>query len=227
MLARSLSLAIQPAVRLAPVAALRAAHGCCMLAIETDRDESVVDGWKHDLPNALTMARVLAIPLLLGIFHRKQHTLVPAAIFFACAITDFFDGYLARRWNVFSDFGAFLDPVADKLLVCACLALLSGAFGAVVALPTAVIVCREVAVSALREWMGAQGAREAVAVGFAGKVKTTAQMAALQLLLLSLGMPAVAAVRTAGIWLLYVAAVLSCTSASGYFAVAMPLLKRK
>ena len=178
--------------------------------------------WREDVPNALTMSRVLAVPLMLCTFHQSPKIL-PAIIFGVCSLTDWLDGHLARRWQAHSDFGAFLDPVADKLLVCASLSLLSGAIGAVVSLPTAIIVCREVAVSALREWMGARGSREVVAVGASGKVKTAAQMVALQLLLLSLALDQ-AAMRRGGLLLLYVAALLSCTSAVGYFAAAWPRL---
>lgn len=195
------------------------------------------------------MGRVAAVPLLVGAFYwapthaniRPRARLLPAFIFALCALTDWLDGFLARRWSVNSEFGGFLDPVADKLLVCACLCLLSGAQGAIIALPTAVIVCREVAVSALREWMGARGERASVAVGFAGKVKTAAQMVALQLLLLAppppkelLAMasligataPPSSLLRNAGLVLLYAATVLGCTSAAGYFQAAWPLLSR-
>ena len=205
--------------------------------------------WRDDVPNALTMGRVAAVPILIGAFYcvplytnSNPHVrLLPAFIFALCAFTDWLDGFLARRWSVNSEFGAFLDPVADKLLVCTCLCLLSGAQGAIVALPTAVIVSREVAVSALREWMGARGERDSVAVGFAGKVKTAAQMVALQLLLLApppprelLAMasligaaaPPSSLLRNAGLVLLYAATVLGCTSAAGYFKAAWPLLSR-
>jgi CDP-diacylglycerol--glycerol-3-phosphate 3-phosphatidyltransferase len=218
--------------------------------------------WRADLPNALTIARVAAVPALTCAFYCRPwaRARIPAAIFALCALTDWLDGYLARKWDVNSAFGAFLDPVADKVLVCTCLVLLSGALGAVVALPTAVIVCREVSVSALREWMGQRGERAAVAVGYAGKVKTAAQMVALQLLLLadyaaapgaaaaaqtahalSLAAPlssmrslaaallvgaCAAPMRAIGLALLYVATLLSCTSAAGYFTAAAGSLLR-
>ena len=188
--------------------------------------------WRSDIPNALTAARVLAIPLLVAAFYGTRHygvrPLLPAYIFAACAITDWLDGYLARRWEVSSELGAFLDPVADKLLVCTCLALLAGDLGAIVALPTSVVVSREVAVSALREWMSARGARASVAVGSWGKVKTASQMVALQLLLVAAPIATfshrAAVVLRVGLALLYVAAVLSWTSAWGYFTSAAPLL---
>jgi len=205
-------LAPLPTLRWSPVAAVPMA---CATA---------VDDWRQDVPNGLTVARVLAVPLLAAVFYtRRGPSCAPASLFAACAATDWLDGYLARRWEVNSAFGAFLDPVADKLLVCACLVMLSGTLGAAVALPTAVIVCREVAVSALREWMGAQGSSDAVAVGWWGKVKTATQMAALLLLLLACPGP-LGVLQPWGLALLYTSAVLACTSASGYVAAAWPLL---
>ena len=185
--------------------------------------------WRNRIPNALTVARVLAVPVLaIAFYGGRRVRALPAYLFAACSLTDWLDGYLARRWAVTSELGAFLDPVADKLLVCTCLALLSGELGAVVALPTALIVCREVAVSALREWMGARGARAAVAVGPWGKVKTATQMVALQLLLIAAPYAALSAraavLLHAGLALLLAATVLTWTSAWGYFAAAAPLL---
>ena len=96
--------------------------------------EAGAASWRDGVPNALTAARVAAIPVLVATFYnRRSSPWLPASIFAACAATDFLDGYLARRWAVHSDLGAFLDPVADKLLVCSCLVLLAGALGAVVA----------------------------------------------------------------------------------------------
>ena len=191
---------------------------------------TTVDDWRQGVPNALTCGRVLAIPLLAAAFcfrgRSSTAARAPAAIFAACAATDWLDGYLARRWGAASPLGAFLDPVADKLLVCTCLVLLSGALGAVVSLPTAIIVCREVAVSALREWMGARGQGAVVAVGWQGKVKTATQMTALTLLLLARsGTDQV--IRQVGLLLLYVAAILTCTSAMGYAVAAWPALTER
>ena len=183
--------------------------------------------WRDGIPNTLTVSRVVAVPLLVCAFYsqRARVARLPAAIFAACALTDWLDGFLARRWDVFSDFGAFLDPVADKVLVCTCLVLLSGELGAAVAVPTALVVCREVAVSALREWMGARGQRAAVAVGKWGKIKTACQMVALQLLLLAYASAAAEQrLMAAGLALLYAATVLTWTSAWGYFVAAAPLL---
>ncbi|KAL3902677.1 MAG: hypothetical protein SGPRY_011968 [Prymnesium sp.] len=108
---------------------------------------------------------------------------VPPLLFLLCSFSDALDGALARRWH--SEFGSFLDPVADKLLVCSTLSLLSGTLGAAVAIPTACIVSREIAISALREWMAGKGRRGEVAVGVWGKLKTASQMSALLLLLLA------------------------------------------
>ena len=189
--------------------------------------EAGAASWRDGVPNALTAARVAAIPVLVATFYnRRSSPWLPASIFAACAATDFLDGYLARRWAVHSDLGAFLDPVADKLLVCSCLVLLAGALGAAVAVPTAVIVCREVTISALREWMGARGHSAAVAVGWWGKLKTATQMVALLLLLLACP-GKLTALQPWGLGLLYAAAVLACTSASGHVATAWPLMAPK
>ena len=202
-------------------------HGAVLPAVTAIRrtSECVIASanWRDDVPNALTVTRVLAVPVLLCMYGACAAPAwsclqrAPAAVFAACACTDGLDGYLARRWDAQSEFGAFLDPVADKLLVCACLALLAGSLGTVVALPAAIVVCREVAVSALREWMGERGHRAVVAVGRWGKVKTATQMVSMQLLLLSVFDVTAVRLRWTGVMLLYAAAVLSCTSAAGYF----------
>jgi phosphatidylglycerophosphate synthase len=116
--------------------------------------ESALTEWQRQLPNALTLARVLAIPPFVAAFCSPvaARRAVPAALFAILSVTDFADGYLARRWEVQTEFGAFLDPVADKLLVCTALILLSATLGLCVALPAIVIICREVAVSGLREY---------------------------------------------------------------------------
>ena len=106
-----------------------------------------------NIPNILTLIRVALIPIFILLFYMPFHWsyLAAAVVFTLASITDWLDGYLARKLQQSTPFGAFLDPVADKLLVCACLVVLSGAMGAVVAVPTAIIVSREIAVSALRE----------------------------------------------------------------------------
>ena len=141
--------------------------------------------------------------------------------------------YLARRWGVESAFGAFLDPVADKLMVATALVLLAGRFGQWVAIPAAVILVREIAVSALREWMAQQGLRNVVKVGFAGKCKTTLQMISIAVLLLAptaslIQAPGVAlsagALVRSGTVLLNVAMLLTVTSGLAYFSAAWPYL---
>lgn len=135
-----------------------------------------------NIPNALTMMRILLIPVLVVVFYFPfpNHLLVAAGIFAFAAITDWFDGYLARRMNQMTPFGAFLDPVADKLMVAVALVLLverhsTPAF----TLAACVIIGREIVISALREWMAELGKRTSVAVSFVGKVKTAFQMVAI------------------------------------------------
>lgn len=142
-----------------------------------------------NLPNALTLLRVGLIPFFILFFYMPQpwSNLVAAAIFVVAALTDLLDGYLARKLNVCSKFGAFLDPVADKIMVCVALVLLVGYFAkyeakyftfisVIVGLCACVIVSREIVISALREWMAEVGNRAKVAVSWIGKWKTAIQM---------------------------------------------------
>ena len=124
-----------------------------------------VQPWQARLPNQLTFCRVAAVPVLAAAFYAPQAAAarVPAMLFGVIAFTDFLDGFLARRWQVESALGAFLDPVADKFVVCTTFVLLSGALGAVVAAPTALVICREIGVSALRERLAALGAAKSAA----------------------------------------------------------------
>jgi len=137
-------------------------------------------------PNLVTLSRIILIPLLIGIFYAPlsadTQNITATAVFIFAGITDWLDGYLARRLNQISAFGAFLDPVADKLIVVsALLALLYlNRVDVIVAL---IIVGREIAISALREWMAKVGQAKSVAVAFIGKLKTVAQMVAIPLLL--------------------------------------------
>ncbi|WP_018410330.1 CDP-diacylglycerol--glycerol-3-phosphate 3-phosphatidyltransferase [Methyloversatilis thermotolerans] len=141
------------------------------------------------LPTALTWARILLIPLFVGVFFVPDHTLslheknvFATTVFVVAAITDWLDGYLARTLNQTSSFGAFLDPVADKLMVAAALIMLVelSRTSTVIAL---IIIGREITISALREWMAKVGASRSVAVSMIGKIKTTAQMIAIPMLL--------------------------------------------
>ena len=128
----------------------------------------------HKLPNYLTYARCLAIPALIVQFYTSTHmdkNIHSSLIFAIASITDYLDGYLARRWDICSPFGAFLDPVADKLMVSTALILLTGKYGYIIAVPSSIILAREIAVSALREWMASRGKRDSVKVGMQGKVR--------------------------------------------------------
>lgn len=177
-------------------------------------------------PNLLTMLRILLIPVFVVVFYLQQWwaPYVAAAVFGAAALTDWLDGYLARRWNQTSPLGAFLDPVADKLMVAVALVLLVQFDPRpLLALPAVVIIGREITVSALREWMAEIGARAKVAVSMTGKIKTTAQMISIVLLILHDTVFG-AAVYVLGILLLQVAAVLTLWSMFLYLRAAWPSL---
>ncbi len=180
-----------------------------------------------NLPNLLTWLRVLAIPLFVALYYLP---LAPATVdlaatllFIAAAITDWVDGYLARRLGQTSSFGAFLDPVADKLLVSAALIVLV-ALGRVDALIALIIIGREITISALREWMAQIGARASVAVNSIGKLKTVAQLVAIPMLLYHSPIAALDCTLI-GTWLLYGAAVLTVWSMLYYLRRAWPYLK--
>ncbi len=181
-----------------------------------------------NLPNLLTWLRVLLIPIFVGVFLLgfKNSHLIVTILFAVAAVTDWLDGYLARRWNQTSSFGAFLDPVADKLMVSSALLLIVQAdprwFLAVAAL---VIINREITISALREWMASLGERGVVAVSWIGKLKTTVQMLAL-LLLLYREPIAWVPVYDVGLWLLVLAAILTLWSMVQYLLAAWKVLKR-
>lgn len=145
-----------------------------------------------NIPILLTWLRVLLIPIFTALFYLPNNWITPqttnwvaASIFSIAAITDWFDGYLARRWQQTSDFGAFLDPVADKLMVAVALILLVS-LNRTHAIFAMIIIGREITISALREWMAQMGKRGSVAVATIGKLKTTAQMIAILLLIIGL-----------------------------------------
>ncbi|MDX1608766.1 MAG: CDP-diacylglycerol--glycerol-3-phosphate 3-phosphatidyltransferase [Halofilum sp. (in: g-proteobacteria)] len=171
------------------------------------------------LPTVLTLARIALVPVLVLLFYLPFEWSRPAAaLAFALAgLTDWLDGYLARRLDQHSPFGAFLDPVADKVMVAVVLVMLVEADPHVwLALPAMVIIGREIVVSALREWMAELGQRAQVAVSAFGKLKTTLQITALLLMLYHeplLGLP----IYTIGFVLLYVAALLTLYSMIEYF----------
>jgi len=186
-----------------------------------------------NLPNTLTVVRVLAIPVLVLVFYLpfKWSDMCAAALFLAAGITDWLDGYLARRLNQTSPLGAFLDPVADKLIVGVALVMLVQVHAtAWLAVPAMVIVSREIAVSALREWMAELGQRGRVAVSQLGKIKTVTQMTAITLLLAQ--KPEFDALgdimMTPWLWLsyglLYLATALTLWSMGAYLRAAAPEL---
>ncbi|HYW02740.1 MAG TPA: CDP-diacylglycerol--glycerol-3-phosphate 3-phosphatidyltransferase [Gammaproteobacteria bacterium] len=178
------------------------------------------------IPNMLTVARIVMIPLFLVAFYLPfgWSGMAAAFLFALASATDWLDGYLARRWQQTSAFGAFLDPVADKLMVAvALIAILQKDPRILMALPVAIIIGREITVSALREWMAELGKRASVAVSVLGKLKTTVQMAAVVLLLLRHGLPGVPAYRL-GVAGLYLAAALTMWSMIQYLRAAWPVL---
>lgn len=179
-----------------------------------------------NIPNLLTLARIVFIPLLVVLFYLPYAWSLPltASLFGLAALTDWLDGYLARRWNQSTPFGAFLDPVADKVMVAVALALLVERFETVwLTLPALVIIGREIVISALREWMAEMGKRGSVAVSWIGKVKTTLQMIALLLLL---GSVPGSLIATLGVTTLYAAAILTLWSMLQYLRAAWPELTK-
>jgi CDP-diacylglycerol--glycerol-3-phosphate 3-phosphatidyltransferase len=178
-----------------------------------------------NIPNSLTWARIALIPFFVGIYYLPEDiisaegkNLVATVTFIVAAVTDWFDGYLARSLGQTSAFGAFLDPVADKLMVAAALIVLVH-LGRVDSLIALVIIGREITISALREWMAKVGASGSVAVAFVGKLKTAAQMSAIPLLLIQapvLGFDS----ASLGTVLIYVAAVLTLWSMLQYLNAA-------
>ena len=179
------------------------------------------------IPNLLTWARILLIPLFVGVYYTPPHWLTPSEqnlaatlIFVIAAITDWLDGWLARKLGQTSAFGAFLDPVADKLMVAAALIVLVQ-FSRLDAIIAIIIISREIAISALREWMAKIGAAESTAVSFLGKIKTAAQMIAIPLLLYQGDIAGQSAMHI-GYYLILVAAVLTLWSMAYYLRMAWP-----
>lgn len=176
------------------------------------------------LPNIITGLRILLIPVLVIAFYllpMETRYIVSAFIFTVASITDWLDGYLARRMGQMTAFGAFLDPVADKLIVAVALVLLVEVHAsAVLAIPALVIVFREIVVSALREWMARYSDKRGVAVSFLGKIKTAFQMIAIIVLLAS--GPDPHALVILGYILLYAAAGLTLLSMYQYLRLAWP-----
>jgi cardiolipin synthase (CMP-forming) len=197
---------------------------------------------KYNIPTMLTWLRILLIPIFVGAFYWPENlrtlgampshsvNIFTSIIFAIAAFTDWLDGYLARRLNQSSAFGAFLDPVADKLMVAAALIVLVE-FGRVGAIVSLIIIGREIAVSALREWMAGEGQSSSVGVAMIGKVKTAAQMLAILFLLywdnIDMGALGVFKTQIVGHVLIVIAAFLTLLSMAYYVKLAWPQLKGK
>ena len=184
-----------------------------------------------NLPTWLTLFRVLLLPVMVVVYYLpfRGANLTAALVFVLAAFTDWLDGYLARRMNLTSAFGAFLDPVADKLMVAVTLFLLvqshpGGWQGILLAVTASVIVGREISVSALREWMAQIGARSKVKVAFLGKLKTAMQMVALVVLLLQHDAETLRLYHI-GEALLVIAGILTIWSGVDYLRAAWPSLR--
>ena len=181
----------------------------------------------YNIPNALTVLRILLIPVFIVLFYLPAHwaNVAATAVFVLAAITDWLDGFIARRMGLVSPLGAFLDPVADKLMVATALVLLVQADPTIaMAIAAAVIIGREITISALREWMAELGSRTKVAVSEIGKFKTAAQMVSISLLIYredAWGIP----VYTVGLVLLYIAVALTLWSMTLYLKAAWPSLR--
>jgi len=185
------------------------------------------------LPTLLTWTRICALPLIVGVYYlpadampMAEKNLWATSMFVVFALTDWLDGYLARKLNQTSSFGAFLDPVADKFLVCACILVLVHLqrIDAFVAL---IIIGREIAISALREWMAQIGASRSVAVHRIGKLKTTAQMVAIGFLLFDGPVFGLVDTHVWGGWLIWMAAVLTVWSMVYYLQKALPEIRAR
>jgi cardiolipin synthase (CMP-forming) len=183
-----------------------------------------------NLPTLLTWARIVAIPLIIGVFYLQlppeTRNLIATVLFVVVAITDWADGWLARRLNQTSSFGAFLDPVADKFLICSSLLILLQ-LDRVDAFVAFVIIGREIAISALREWMAQIGASRSVAVHMLGKVKTAVQMVAIPFLLFDGRLFGMIDTRWWGTGLVWIAAVLTIWSMVYYLQKALPEIRAK
>ncbi len=181
----------------------------------------------YNLPNLLTLLRIVLIPVFVVLFYLPVSWSREAAtvVFVLAALTDWLDGFLARRMQLVSALGAFLDPVADKLMVAVALVLLVQADPSMLmAIAAAVIIGREIAISALREWMAEIGSRTQVAVSEIGKFKTAAQMTAITLLIFRDDLWELP-VHTVGMVLLYIAVVLTAWSMTLYLRAAWPSLR--
>ncbi len=185
------------------------------------------------IPTIMTWTRIVAIPLIVGIFYLPDtiaspggKNLTATVLFILFAATDWLDGYLARKLNQTSSFGAFLDPVADKFLVCASLLVLVHLNRADVFVGL-IIIGREIAISALREWMAQIGAAKSVAVHMIGKLKTVGQMVAIPFLLFDGKLFGVIDTHVWGTWLIWIAAILTVWSMVYYLQKAIPEIRAR
>jgi CDP-diacylglycerol--glycerol-3-phosphate 3-phosphatidyltransferase len=188
-------------------------------------------GMFFNIPTLLTWARIVAIPFIVGVFYLQgvdvaTRNLLATVMFVVFALTDWADGYLARRWNQTSAFGAFLDPVADKFLVCASLLVLVHLERADVFVAL-IIIGREIAISSLREWMAIIGATKSVAVHMVGKLKTMVQMVAIPFLLYDGVLFGMVNTAVWGHWLIWASAVLTVWSMVYYLQKALPEIKAR
>jgi len=181
---------------------------------------------RFNFPLFLTWCRIVAIPLFVAVLYvpedwiaEKSRNLISMWIFIGAAVTDWLDGYLARKWNQTTSFGAFLDPVADKLMVAAALIVLTE-FGRIYAIVALIIIGREITISALREWMAQIGQSKSVAVNMAGKLKTIAQLVAIPFLLYDDWLFGLFETRPVGHLLIGIAAVITLWSMVVYLRAA-------
>ncbi len=182
------------------------------------------------IPTLMTWTRIIAIPLIVGVFYldipEERRNLIASVMFVVFAATDWLDGYLARKLNQTSSFGAFLDPVADKFLVCASLLVLVDLQRADVFVAL-IIIGREIAISALREWMALIGATKSVAVHMLGKIKTVVQMIAIPFLLYDGTLFGVINTHLWGAWLIWISAILTVWSMVYYLQKAIPEIRAR
>ncbi len=182
------------------------------------------------IPTVMTWARIAAIPLIVGVFYLPvelaSRNLIATVLFVVSAATDWLDGYLARKLNQVSSFGAFLDPVADKILVCASILVLVH-LDRVDVFVALIIIGREIAISALREWMAQIGASKSVAVHMIGKLKTVVQMVAIPFLLFDGMLLGVINTHLWGVWLIWIAAVMTVWSMVYYLQEALPEIRAR
>ena len=192
-------------------------------------DDATRPALRITLPTALTLFRIVLLPVMVVVFYAplRGANIAAALIFIAAALTDWLDGWIARRWNMGSAFGAFLDPVADKLMVAVTLFLLvQDNPTPLLAITSAVIVGREISISALREWMAEIGQRARVGVAMIGKIKTAMQIVAIIVLLHQRDFPELRYYRI-GEALLVIAAVLTIWSGLQYVRAAWPILRQQ